>query len=238
MSAVLSLTAACVSDPIIIRADAPQAPAVRPAPAKVEAQEAVKQVAAPNDLPAIEEDAPQVPDAMPSPAEVTAEEATDEVVIPKGWSWVTSPQGKFGVAFPSTPNVKERLVKTPAGNATAIIYSVPIGKNGGSMGVVVAQSIHVTNGLTADEVMRRAFAKTMADYTLTQLSEERVIVNGARGSGETFPGIDIEAIQTSSRMRVSLRIIMVHERLYQLLYLRDGEKTEPFQQFVSTFELQ
>jgi hypothetical protein len=231
VSAVLLSTAACVvSEPVIIRSARTAAPAARPADTKVATESADTKDATGSADPT---DA-----AGPADTADTASGAADEVVIPAGWSLVTSPRGGFRAAFPSSPEVKEQLLKTDSGYVRMISYGVPSRKDDSYLMVIVGQYPDGSmSGKPADQLLTRAGDYTLAQNKFTLVSAKDVRVDGARGSGVTFPGRDIEATEGPTGKRISIRMILVHDRVYQVLFLRDGEKAEPFQQFLSTFEL-
>jgi hypothetical protein len=226
VSTVLWSTAACVSEPIIIRPARTEAPAARPADTKVAAEPTgtvdTKVAAGSTD------------------AKAAASAASDDVVIPAGWSLVTSPVGGFRVAFPSSPEVDERMLKSDAGNVRMISYGADpgLGRDSYMMVIVSQYPDGMMRGPPADQVLKAASDGTLAKRKLTLVSEKVVRVDGARGSGVTFPGRDFEATDEAMGLRYSVRLILVHDRMYQIMFASRGEKTEAFQQFLSTFSLQ
>lgn len=86
-------------------------------------------------------------------------------------------------------------------------------------------------------LLKRAGEYTLEQNHFTRVREDAVMVNGARGSGVSFPGRDIEAIERPSGRRLSPRMLLVGDRVYQLLFVREGGTVEPFRQLLSSFSL-
>lgn len=171
----------------------------------------------------------------------TAERSAPEkaaLVIPDGWSPMYSPKGGFRAAFPFRPMVKESPLKTEAGWVRVLSY-LPL-KNGSS-GLSVIMEEYPDGTMSrrpAEEVLKRAGDRVLAQHQLTLVTDKPVKVDGPEGGDErSFPGRDLEAIQESEGRRVSLRIILVKDRVYQIMYMHKDEKTETFKQFLSTFAL-
>jgi hypothetical protein len=225
VSAVLVSTAACVTQPIIIHQARTEAHA-RPADTKA--------ATAPVDT------ADAKAATGPADAKAAASGASAEVVLPAGWSLVTSPVGGFRVAFPSSPEVDDQLIETEVGYTRMISYGADprIGRDSYLLVNMVQYPDGAMRGKPADQLMKAASDGMLARYKFTLVSEKAVRVDGARGSGVTFPGLDFEATEGSTGMRLSVRIILVHDRMYQLMVARRGEETELFQQLLSTFSLQ
>lgn len=240
-TAVLWSTAACVSEPIIIRPARTEAPAARPADTKAAAEPTdTKLAAGSTDAKAATEPASTTDAAGPTDAKAAASVASDEVAIPAGWSLVTSPVGGFRVAFPSSPEVEERMVESAAGNVRMIIYGADpgFGRDSYMMVMVSQYPDGMMRGKPGDQLLKAASDGMLAKRKLTLVSEKAVRVDGARGSGVTFPGRDFEATDEAMGVRFSVRMILVHDRMYQIMFGRRGEQDGPFQQFLSTFSLQ
>ncbi|WP_375771278.1 hypothetical protein NR798_10380 [Archangium gephyra] len=166
--------------------------------------------------------------------------ATDELVIPDGWSLVTSPVGGFRAAFPSSPKVKEQPLKTEAGWVRMISYGVAPKNDDSYLMVMVGQYPDGTmSAMPADQVLKSACDGMLAQQKLTLLTDKPVSVNAPKGSSErSFPGRDIEATQGPEGMRISIRMILVKDRMYQIMFMHKNEDTGLFKQLLSTFSLQ
>ncbi|RKH74088.1 hypothetical protein D7X96_00565 [Corallococcus interemptor] len=182
-------------------------------------------------------DAPRAATVKPTPAKAAAHETSDREVL-QGWSRMTSAKGRFSASFPAPLEVKEQTLKTDTGDVDVLSYIAPTKNKEGFVSIGVSQADDLTDGLSPDVALRSAVNLVLRNYNLTLLHAEPVTVNGARDSEDSFPGRDIEAVQASSGLRFSIRFILVHDRLYELIYMRHGEKTDPYQQLLSTFELQ
>lgn len=182
----------------------------------------------------------QAPAARPADAKgVDGVGATDDLVIPDGWSLVTSPVGGFRAAFPSSPKVTEQPLETAAGWVRMLNYSVITKNDNSYLAVAVGRYPDGTlSGKPAEQVLKNAGDGMLAQHKLTLVTDKPVKVEGPKGGEQPFPGRDLEAIQGSEGMRISVRMILVKDRLYQIMFMRQGEKNEPFKQLLSTFSLQ
>lgn len=224
VSALLLSTAACsVAEPVIIRRTV--APSSMPAVTKADTGSA-------------ETAETKAATGLADDIQAAARGASDPVVIPVGWSLVTSPENGFRAALPSSPEVKEQLLKTDSGDVRMTSYGVPLSGDGYLMVIVGQYPDGAMSGKPADVLLKRAGEYTLEQNHFTQVSEEALMVNGARGSGVSFPGRDIEAIERPSGRRLSLRMLLAGDRVYQLLFVREGGTAEPFRQLLSSFSLQ
>jgi hypothetical protein len=71
---------------------------------------------------------------------------------------------------------------------------------------------------------------------LVEGRDTAVTVPGPK-AGKSYPGRDYEATAPQG-MRISTRLILVGDRLYQIIFVRMGEKNDPFKQLVASFTLQ
>jgi hypothetical protein len=178
---------------------------------------------------------PGAPDRA-KPAEAKA--AVDAPAIPAGWSLMNSAEDGFRAAFPSAPQVDNRTVDTENGTMRVKIYGVYRSEGGAnSLAVMVAYYPYgTTDPALAEEVMRGSRDALLNEQNYKLVSEKQVRVAGPKGDKSTFPGRDYEAIGPQGQ-HLSLRLILVNNRMYQLMFLRKAETNEPFKQLVSSFSL-
>lgn len=177
--------------------------------------------------------------ARPADAKgVAAGGSTDALVIPDGWTLVYS-RGGFRAAFPSRPLVMEKPLKTEAGWVRLLSHDVTMKDGSGDLSVIVATYPNGTmSGKPAEQALEDAGDRILAQHKLTLVTDKPVKVDGPKGGDErSFPGRDLEAIQESEGMRVSIRVFLVNDRVFQIMFRHKDEKTEPFEQFLSTFSL-
>jgi hypothetical protein len=70
----------------------------------------------------------------------------------------------------------------------------------------------------------------------TLVSDKAISVDGPKGSKRVYPGRELEII-TSQKIHLNVRLFLVGDSTYQLLFVRDEPSTAPFKRMVSTFSL-
>lgn len=171
--------------------------------------------------------------------DAAAPKATDAPAIPAGWSLMTSAEDGFRAAFPSSPEVGNRTVDTQEGPMRVNIYNVYRPEGGGSSLIVMVAyyPYGTTNPAFTGAAMNGSRDALLNQLKYKLVSEKQVRVAGPRGGTRTFAGREYEALGPKGE-HLSLRQILVNNRMYQLMFLRQAEANEPFKQLVSTFSLQ
>jgi hypothetical protein len=142
----------------------------------------------------------------------------------------------FRVSFPAPPHQEASMQETGAGLAATTTWSLAP-----SEGEYLAVSAtHFPEGTVStnapEKVLAGARDGALANVQGTLVREEAVRVRGPRGGKPSYPGLDYQAT-SGQGLRVSTRLLVVGDTLYQLLYVRTGEDDAPFRQLVGSFAL-
>lgn len=184
----------------------------------------------------------QAPAAKPANAKgAAARGATDAPSIPVGWTLVTSSEGGFRAAFPSSPVVKSTVLEKGGDKLPTITYEASPKNNDSHLLVVVSKFPDDVRPLEhADSVMngaRNAMLAQMAQSHPRLVTEKPVSVDGPGSGGKrSFPGRDLE-VTLMQDMRLFARVIVVEDRMYQFVFLSKEKNPKTFNQFLSTFLL-
>lgn len=163
--------------------------------------------------------------AAPAPAKPAA--------IPAGWTQLTSEKGGFRAAFPSKPEEEASTQDTEAGQARTLTYSVS--GDDGFLAVSVTQFAAGTMSQTpADKVLEGARDGAIANVGGTLLSWKPATLSPAPRQAATAR--DYEA-KTKDGLRVSARLVLAGDRLYQIIHVRPAEANDAFQKLAASFTL-
>jgi hypothetical protein len=181
----------------------------------------------------------EAPAAKPAEAKPAEAKPTEGPAIPAGWSLVSSPEGKFRAAFPTQPQVERTVDDTDAGKAQTVTYSVTSEKDESFLAVAVTQFPDGTvSKALPTTVLEGARDGSLANINGKLVADKAVMVDAPKGSSKRFfPARDYEATGAQD-LRVSTRVILVEDRLYQIMFVRGFEKNEQFKQLLSTFALE
>jgi hypothetical protein len=182
----------------------------------------------------------EAPASRPASAQEAASKAVEGPAIPAGWTLVTSAEGGFRAAFPFAPEIESTDLETGNGKARTIIYGGYPEKEGSYLMVAVSKFPPGMDGLAYSDVMMNSARDGSLAKTHTRLVSDKPVRVDGPGSGGTrsFPGLDYEATGGPEGMRISARIIIAEDRLYQLMFAHKDGETETFTRFLSTFALQ
>jgi len=176
--------------------------------------------------------------ASPAPAKPASSKPTEGQPLPAGWRWVTAEDGKFRAAFPSQPSVEHSTEDTEAGKAQTVTYSVTSEADGSFLAVAVTKFPDGTMAQALpSQVLEGARDGALANVNGKIVTDKSVMVDGPKGGKRFYPGRDYEATGAQGT-RISTRVILVEDRLYQIIFVRTAEKNEPFKQLLPTFALQ
>lgn len=206
VSAVLLSTAACVSEPAIIK-------------------------------PATSETSASGPAAAGNTAAPQAEAAPG---IPAGWKWVSSAEGGFRAAFPSTPKLESEDVNTGFGRSRNLTYGAASKSDGTYVVVMVTKFPPGMDGLkNSDDMLKGARNGALQQANARVMTEKPVTMEGPARSGgrRSFPGLEYSAIGPDG-LRFAARIVITEDRILQAMFMHKDEARETFDQFLSTFSLQ
>ncbi len=181
----------------------------------------------------------EAPAARPAEAKAAEARPKEGPALPAGWALVSSPEGKFRAAFPTQPQVEHSVEDTDAGKAQTVTYSVTSEKDDTFLAVAVTRFPDGTvSKALPTTVLEGARDGAVANINGKVLTDKAVMVDAPKGSGKRFyPGRDYEATGAQD-LRVSTRVILAEDRLYQIMYVRGVEQNEQFKQLLSTFALE
>jgi hypothetical protein len=180
----------------------------------------------------------EAPAAKPTEAKAAADKPAEEgPATPEGWTLVTSAEGKFRAAFPAQPQVERSVEDTDAGKAQVVTYSFEKDDSYLAVSVTKFPDGTVSKALPTD-VLEGARDGALANVSGKLVTDKAVMVDGPKGGTKRFyPGREYEATGAQD-MRISVRVILAEDRLYQIMLVRMTEKNDSFKQLVSTFALQ
>lgn len=157
--------------------------------------------------------------------------------VPASWSAGVYSQEKFRAAFPTKPKVERTADETEAGTAESVTYSVSL-SDGSYLAIAVSKFPDgaMKNALPA-KVLEGARDGALANVNGEAMGDRTILVDAPKGDKRRkYPGREFEA-KVPNGMRVAMRVILVGDRLYQLMHVRMNEDREIFEQLVSSFEL-
>jgi len=179
------------------------------------------------------------PTATPAgPAEPTA---TPDPLA--GWVAFTAPDGSFTVRLPAEPKVQTETVPTEAGDIAVAMYlvesgdrTVVVSHNG--FPASVADVIASGDDAFVQGLLDNSRDGAIANVSGTLQDEKQITVGGFPGREFTF-NIDSGSSPTGSAITGSARVVLVKDRLYQLISLTTADETSPavVQAFFDSFQL-
>jgi hypothetical protein len=173
-----------------------------------------------------------------APAEPTA--APDPLA---GWITFTAPDGSFTVRLPEEPEVESETVPTEAGDIEIAMYltegddrMVMLSHNG--FPAMIAEVIASGDDATIQSLLDGGRDGAVSNVGGALQDEKQITVAGFPGREFTF-SVDSSASPTGEAITGIARVIVVKDRLYQLLSLTTADETDPalVQAFFDSFQL-
>lgn len=152
-----------------------------------------------------------------------------------GWKTVTSEKRDFRASFPAEPKKRSYTERTSLGDADVTSYGV----NQRRLGVFTVNVYQYKKG---------ALSGRPANETLDGLRDEVLLRWGAKNlmqdvpalvtnpKGARMPARRLEVIAQGG-FYISAELILVEDRVYQIIYLRNMADSSAFDQFLSSFTL-
>lgn len=178
------------------------------------------------------------PAAPVSPAEPAA---TPDPLA--GWITFAAPDGSFTVRLPEEPEVQSETVPTDAGDVEIAMYitegddrMVMLSHNG--FPASVADAIASGDDAFVQGLLDSGRDGAVGNVSGTLQGESQITVGGFPGREFTF-SVDSSASPTGSAISGIARVILVKDRLYQLISLTTADETNPaaVQAFFDSFQL-
>lgn len=169
--------------------------------------------------------------AAASPAKPSSERPAP--ATPPGWVPLIAPQSGFRMALPSKPEEKTSQQQTAVGVAQTTTWSISQGDT--HLVVGATQFPPGSVGKTSPgKVLEDTRDGALANAHSSTVSEKAIQVAGPKG--EQLPGREYEAIGAEG-MRMSVRLILVGDRLYQIICVHPGATDELFKKVTGSFQL-
>jgi hypothetical protein len=154
--------------------------------------------------------------------------------IPKGWILHTLKEEGFQVALPGQPTVKHRVMETAAGPAQVTGWFV---RRGYELGVGVSRFAPGTvrdSGGDPDWLLEYTRDGLVSAFRATLRSDTVLRVEGEPGSSVTYPAREFECLLPEGT-RFRARVILVRDRLIQLVFASKGTSNKSFEDMVASF---
>lgn len=160
-----------------------------------------------------------------------------------GWITFTAPDGSFTVRLPEEPEAQTETVPTEAGDIEMAMYltegddrMVMLSHNG--FPDMVAEVIASGDDATIQSLLDGGRDGAVSNVGGSLQGEKSITVAGFPGREFTF-SVDSSASPTGEAITGIARVIVVKDRLYQLLSLTTADETEPalVQAFFDSFQL-
>lgn len=148
-----------------------------------------------------------------------------------GWVTFSAPDGSFSVRLPGEPETQIETVPTDAGDIEVAMYLAEssdrmtmVAHNG--FPVAVAEVI-----ATGDETVIQSMLDSGRDGAVSNVSgtlqdEKQITVSGFPAREFTF-SVDASASPTGDAITGIARVILVKDRLYQLISMTTADETDP-----------
>ena len=229
---LLPLLAALASNPTLAGT-----PAAKPAPSAAKAP-AAPSAPAPSANAAPADASASGPSADKAAAdEAPAPKAPGKATVPAGWVPLVVKESGFQAAFPGTPTKEDSTQDTEAGTAKTTTWAVEPRKQAYfAVSVTVFPEKTVSMQLPS-EVLEGARDGAVANVNGTLVSDRSLFVNAPPGAKQRlYPAREFELIGPQG-IQMGARVIVVGDRLYQIIQVRVSDSNEEFKKLAGSFQL-